>query len=339
MSPVGVQPSSTSSSVGLYGIKYDLEVSGLGNGGNSVMKVTDSGFEPEALRIVFNIYTPMWRQFWWADIDIYNFDLDTAETLISTASNISPGMNVTLKAGFQNGNYDTIWSGPVFQATFVRENVTDYKMSLHCILGLLQATNGQVISAVYSGFNQSEVVTSMMEELKLQVVTPITGVSTKKLWRDKVVIGNPTDILNGIAKDNKMIWFLTQRGLNASETGIVFSSLGNQLDTSPGFVYTPNSGLLGTPTQTTVGVDCSVLLDPRVQAKIPAQTFGIQQAFINQATLQPNQPLVKPLSTTGTYVVLAVRHRGDSRGNVWQTDITGVIPDISVLNQIVAASA
>jgi hypothetical protein len=333
--PVGTGQSGSTSAQS-YGIKYKLDVTGPSG---DVLPITDSSFEPEALRLVFNVYTPMWRQYWWADIDVYNFDLDTALTLLDTASNIAPGMTVTLRAGFQNGNYDIIWQGPVFQATFTRENVTDYKLTLHCILGLLQATNGQVISSVYSGFNQSEVVESMVQALGLQLAQPLAGISTKRLWKDKVVIGNPATVLNGIAKDNSQVWFLTQRGLAGSNTGLVFSSLGNGLDTSPGWVYTPTTGLIGTPVQTTVGVDCSVLLDPRVQAKIPVQTFGIDQAVIQQAALQPNQPLVKPLQSTGTYVVLAVRHRGDSRGNIWQTDITGCVPDISVLDQLVAASA
>jgi hypothetical protein len=194
-----------------------------------------------------------------------------------------------------------------------------------------------VLSTVYSGFNQSEIVTSMMDELKLQIVTPLSGLKTTKLWRDKVVVGNVNDVLNGIAKDNSMVWFLTQRGLAASTTGIVVGSLGNSLETTPGFVYTPNTGLIGTPTQTTVGVDCSVLLDPRVQAKIPVQTFGIKQAFIQQAVLQIGQQPILPLQSTGTYVVVRVRHRGDSRGNIWQTDITGVTPDISVLKNLVDA--
>src|SRR5208282_1443321 len=102
------------------------------------------------------------------------------------------------------------------------------------------------------------------------------------------------------------------------------------LDTSNGFVYTPNTGLIGTPIQTDQGVNCSVLLDPRVQAKVPVQTFGIEQALIQQATLSPGQ-LVKPLQSTGTYCAVAVRHRGDSRGNMWQTDITGVTPDVNLL--------
>jgi hypothetical protein len=189
--------------------------------------------------------------------------------------------------------------GPVFQPTFVRENVTDYKLTLHCILGLLQATNGQVISTVYSGFNQAEIVTSMIEELNLKLMNPLEPVlSQKKLWRDKVIFGTAAEVLGGIAQDNGMVWFLTQRNLNQGTTGIVFSTLGNGLDTKPGFVYTPTTGLIGTPVQTDKGVDCSVLLDPRVWMQIPLQTFGIEQALIQQATLQPGQ-LVKASAIDG----------------------------------------
>ena len=160
--------SQNSVSNSLYGIKWSLEVSTpQGNGTTSILSVEGGTFEQETLRIVFNVYTPAIQSaYWYADINIYNFNADTALTLINGASNIAPGMTVILKAGFANGNYDVIWQGPVFQPTFVRENVTDYKLSLHCILGLAQASNGQILTGAYAaGQNQAEIITQMMQSI------------------------------------------------------------------------------------------------------------------------------------------------------------------------------
>jgi hypothetical protein len=332
---------STSSSNALYGRQWLLQVSAPSqqSGSDTVLTVSSSGFAPEALRIVFNCYTPVFQRYWTADIDIYNFDPEFAQTLISTASNITPGMQVLLKAGYQNGQYDTIFSGPVFQPTFVRENVTDYKLTLHCILDLAAAVSGRVMSAVYAGFNQSQVVNAMIGALGLQSGHISSGISSKTLWRDKVVLGSAADTLDEIAKDNSMVWLLS-RGLGGSANTIDFGSLSDTA-TTPGYVYSPTSGLLGTPIQTQNGVDFSVLLDARVKAQIPLLTVGIEQAIIQQFVLpQPGSgQLAYPLDSTGTYVAGAVRHRGDSRGDMWQTDITGFVKKSDILNQLVAASA
>ena len=332
---------SSSSKNALYGIQWSLEVqTPQGGGSQSVLKVTGGTFLAETIRITFDVYTPCIQSaYWYADINIYNFNSDTALTLINGASNIAPGMTVILKAGFANGNYDVIWQGPVFQPTFVRENVTDYKLSLHCILGLAQASNGQVLSGAYAaGQNQAEIITQMMQSIGLQVnpfgTKTQVALTAKKLPRGVTVFGSPDEYMDDIAEDNNMVWFLQQRGL-AGSSGVSIGILDDGINATPqsGYVYTPSSGLLDTPIQTQAGVDFSILLDPRIKAQFPLMTVQIQQVIIQQLQRSPNSPQVTPLSTTGTYVVGAVRHRGDSRGNVWQTDITGytLIGDVLAL--------
>jgi hypothetical protein len=228
----------------------------------------------------------------------------------------------------------------VFQPTFVRENVTDYKLTLHCILGLLQATSGQIMNVAYAGTTQTEAVLGMIKSLGLTSDYISPNISTKVLPRDKFIFGNAQDYFNGIAKDNDMVWFLAQRGLGDSATGgISFGALSDGIgsDTKPGFIYTPTTGLLGTPVQTQYGVDFSVLLDPRIKAQLPLLSVGIDQAIIQQFQTQPGT-VAWPLQLTGTYVVVDVRHRGDSRGDLWQTDITGCVIQGDVLRQLTAAA-
>src|SRR5208283_5748488 len=157
-SPVQVGTGQPASGAGLYGRKYSLQVlKPLGSGQTSVFTVSDSSFEPEALRITFDVRTPLFQNaYWYADIDIYNLSPETSIALMNDAYSVKPGMTVLLQAGYQNGNYGVIWQGPILQPTWTRENVTDYRLTLHCVLGLLQAINGQTLNAVYSGFNQTQ---------------------------------------------------------------------------------------------------------------------------------------------------------------------------------------
>jgi hypothetical protein len=210
-----------------------------------------------------------------------------------------------------------IWDGPVFQPLVVRENVTDLRTTLHCILSLESALSGNIVSGQFAGgANQTEIVLNMLNSLGLNKDFVSPNLSTKQLPRGKTLFGAPSKYFSQIAEDNNMIWFLSSRG-------ITLGSLNDGLSaTAPGFVYTPNTGLLGTPQQTQLGVDFSVLLDPRIKIQIPLMTVGIDQTLIQQYKKSINE-VILPLDQSGTYVVGGIRHRGDSRGNAWQTDIVG----------------
>ena len=308
-----IVPGSTS-----FGRKYQLQIfldQGLQT---EILTVTDSDFEPEALRIVFDVYTPCFATYWWADINIYNLNMTTTKSLISAASAIKQGMIVVLKAGYKNGNFDVIWQGPVFQALWSRENVVDFKLSLHCIFSLESALSGAVISPANSaaGASQSEILNGMIASLGLHADSISPTISQKKLSRGKKMFGSPERYFNWLAEDNNMIWFLSHRG-------ITFGSLTDrQTSTEPAIKYTPTTGLLDTPQQTQNGVNFTVLLDPRLRAQIPLMTVAIDQAAIQQYKLSINE-LILPLDKDGVYVLGEVRHRGDSRGVPWYTEVTG----------------
>jgi len=313
--------SSQSGSNPIYGRKYKLLVSapGASAGTTDVITVSDSSFEPEALRIVFDVYTPcVHSAYWYADIDIYNLDATTTEEVVTAASNIAQGSQVILYAGYENGNYDAIWSGPVFQALLTRENVVDLRLRLHCIISLSSAITGDIISAKYAGgANQTEILINMLKSIGLNYDHISDSISPAKLPRGKSFFGAPDKYFTQIAEGNNLTWFLSSRGFSIGSP-----SDGQTSSTTPSFTYSPNTGLLGSPQQTQGGVDFSVCLDPRLKAQFPLLQVGINGAIINQAQKNPGA-VITPLDKNFTYVVGAVRHRGDSRGPIWQTEVTG----------------
>jgi hypothetical protein len=331
----------------LYGRQWSLEVSTT-DGQQVIAPITGGTFSPETLRITFDVHTPCFQNaYWYADIVIYNLSKIGSDIIIKAAPNVQAGMIVTLKAGYVGGQgqYDVIWVGPIFQATFLRENVTDYKLTLHCVLGLLQAISGEIQSTVYSGMDQSEIVSAMIEQLGLELQTELPAkLSNKTLPRDKVVI-DPVAALNDIAKDNKLVWFLSQRNLTPGKTGIYFGDVSADIPTTAAYTYTPNipgssgGGLLGTPVQTQFGIDFSVLLDPRIRAQIPWQVVEVKEVVIQQNLIQPQQSQMQyKLATDGQYVVVDIHHRGDSRGNIWQTDLTTCVVVGNVLLSLIGGS-
>ena len=308
----------------LYGRKYQLQVflppAPGANPTQDVLTVSDSDFEPEALKITFDIFTPCFSNYWYADIDIYNFDSVTTSRIIAAGSNVTQGMVVILKAGYQNGLFDVIWQGPVFQPIFSRDNVVDFKITLRCILSLESVLTGKPLSVQYgANFNQTETILAMLNSIGVGSDYLSPNLSSKKYSRGDSLFGSPDKVLREFAEDNNMVWFLGKRGINL---GALNDGQASTSTTASGIKYSPSTGLVFSPQQTQAGVDFTVLLDPRVRAQIPLMVVALDKVVIQQFKRSIGEQVL-PLDQDGTYVVGAVHHRGDSRGGPWYTEITG----------------
>ena len=319
----GTTQATPSSGLPLYQRKYSLQLLTPSGSDTNVLTVTDSSWEPEALRITFDTQqVGLQSNYWFADIVIYNADKATATAILQASSNISQGMIAVLRAGYIGGpENNIIWQGPVFQPLWVRENVVDYKITLRCILSLESAISGNTISANYgAGSSQYDVVIKMIESLGLQPGTISPNLSTKPMSRGFTWFGSPDKELDRIVRGNNMLWWLDMDG----KVNIGHPNDG-QVSEAPTIVYTPTTGLIGTPEQTQYGVNFTVLLDPRLKVQMPMLTAAINNAAIRQYQIQYGSYNFLPLDQDGVYVIGSVRHRGDSRGNAWYTDVTGFV--------------
>lgn len=311
----------------LYGRKYKLDII-LGDGSKTIT-ITDSSFEPEAIRITFDVYTPAWQEFWYADISIYNLDQQTTDQILggnSTTSSsgatppIKQGMEVILSAGYQNGNFGVIWDGFVFQPMWERVDVVDFKITLHCIIGLDEISRNS-INKTYAAFtNQEEIIRNIAAASfrPIAVDKLSTNLPTKQLPRGKTVFGSPRKYFDLIAQDSDMQWWLSSRGLSLGKVDEDTAGV----STDKIIEYTPDTGIIGTPQQTQYGVNLRVLMDARIQARKPLMQVKINNISIRQQKWQINV-LPGILDQDGIYIVGAVRYLGDTRGQEWYTDVTG----------------
>lgn len=305
-----------SSSVPLFQRRYCLDVTT--DSGDNVLTLSDSDWEPEALRVVFEVHQVAAQGWYWnADIDIYNPSLGTVDSIQKAAIDITQGMKVVLQAGYVGSQYGTIWSGNVFQAQFSREHVVDFKIRLRCILSLQSKIAGtpQPTGAYPAGASQLEIVQSMIKSLGLQQDSLSSKISTAKLPRGYTYVGSPDRVLTQIAKDADLLWWL---GFD----GICMGKPGEDDNGQTLLTYTPDTGLVGSPVQTQQGVDFTVLLDPRLKVQRPFIKIKLDQTLIQQFNLQIGSLPPLPLNQFGEYYVGAVHHHGDSRGNPWYSDVT-----------------
>ena len=325
----------STSTIPLYGQAYELTV---GFGDNTTQVFSSSSWEPEALRITFDVVQSSISECWWyADISIYNLDSPTIKNALLNAQ------WAQLKAGFQYGPTQkaTIWNGRTYQVTLTREGVVDEVLTLHCI-ALPPEMDGVVNMPVGPWAQQQQVVASMVDAIGLPPISAANGtqsqlaqdrMTNKTLPRGDTLFGKPSRFLGMVADDNYMQFFTD--GSKAYMSDVV------NPNTTPSIIYAaaPQPGvllpdlpagvtasILGTPRQIPQGVVFTVLLDPRLLVKIPPMMIQIDQSStIAQLTIQPsaNSQLVSPLSNDLSFFVTQLRHTGDSRGNNWQTEVTG----------------
>jgi hypothetical protein len=308
-----------------FGRAWKLTVNG------KVMLTSDDG--NQAARMIFETYQPGYRAYWYCDIQIYNLDAPTENSLISY------GDTVLLEGGYANNvNYGKIFEGRVFQATWTRENVTDFVLGLHCIMGLNSLVNN-FTRAVHSRFTkQVDIVKNIAAQARKPIAldpeTLTAQFSEQKLARTQVTHGSPEDDIEDIAVSEGMqIWTkdadekLVMGHLSGTPGQTIIYSATTGILGTPQQIRGNNAGMLGAPVITQGGIEFKVLLDTRLEVRLPPVQVQIVNSSIRQMLYKVNQnPSI--LDQDGQYIVGGVRHVGDTRGTDWYTEVTAYTPNL-----------
>jgi hypothetical protein len=273
-------------------------------------------FLPEPLQITFETYQTIQQGFWYCDISIYNLNSPIEQEILLQ------GMTVTLDAGYQTQPYGTIFKGTLLQPLWERENGTDDKLTLHCVCGLVEVNNNFIAQTIAGGLSQRQIVAQMAAACHFPLdATNVDELSSSKQTRASTYFGQPGEFFQEIADfNNANLWF--------SNMAVNIRQLRQQTEI-PTLSYGPGTGLLGTPKQTQDGVIMTVNLDSRVGLMTQVQLQ--EGVIISQLPRNiPSYPTI--LDANGLYIVGAVKHFGDSRGNTWDTEITGFVNAGSLLS-------
>lgn len=325
------------SSIPLWGQAWELTVQYQTASGTASEVLTSNAWEPEALRMTFEVLQSMLPSPWWyADIVVYNLDTPEIQNILLNAT------WVTLKAGFQTGPTlaSIIWDGPILQVLFDRENVVDFRVTLHCVANPLVMND--IIGFSMGPFSsQAQLVSRMASEVTLPPINSANGtlstyatqaLSAKQYPRGNTVFGKVGKYLTQIADDQ---FISTWR----DGSKVYMSEISNgTIQPTPNYVYSPpfppnstpsglpantTQSIIGTPRQTPFGVIFTVLLDPRLKVQLPPLVVQLVRTLITQIPIQVGETVASPLSANLNFFVAQIRHTGDSRGNEWYTEVTG----------------
>jgi hypothetical protein len=138
-----------------------------------------------------------------------------------------------------------------------------------------------------------------------------------------VIYANARDHLKKLADTYGFTW-------SVQDGNLVFISQGAYLP-NQAVVITSKTGMIGTPQQTTEGIDVKALLNPniKVHGRIQLDNASIARMKIDFWTPGSPANTPSPISHDGFYYALLVEHSGDTRGQEWYSNLRLLTVDIS----------
>jgi hypothetical protein len=356
---------STPSTTPFFGRSWSLTITpNQGPSAGTPIVVSSDVFEPEALKVTFDIYQLAFSAFWHAEFTIWNANgpitSGPSKGVNLYQAVIQEGDIVTFSAGYQANSgtqsVPPIWTGPIFYTIQDRLDVVDQRLIIHCLINRALTTQNFInatLPALSTQFSQAQFIASnAVTPIKIntsQVQQAIESANPQRgaaqLPRGESYFGNPNDFLTAIADQNSLLSWYDSHNWNVDSLQKPLGQLVatyapvNLLGGPPQIIGNVSLSLIGQPQQTQLGVDFRVLLDPTVQVVAPLVQVAVQLQYTRQAPIQYPLPQGQflPVPLTGQYVVIGVRFWGDTRGNPWYSDITGCT-QIQQAIQLIGAS-
>lgn len=269
-------------------------------------------------------------------------DVETPNTCMVRAYNLSPTTvaalkskeftQVVLEAGYQNNvNYGIIFKGDIKRVNTGRENNIDSFVEIMAADGDLTYNFGFVNTNVGPGSDPKtrldQIIPALGNQLDQNADASLSATGGI-LPRGAVLFGLGRTMMREIVNTVGARWSI--------DKGVV--TLIPLTGYLPGeaVILNSQSGLVGVPEATDVGINARMLLNAKLRIGGLVQ---INQALINQQMVKaqgfPNYgSLFYPAQTTtdGHYRVLYIEHSGDTRANHFYSEIICLNVDISALN-------
>jgi hypothetical protein len=270
-----------------------------------------NGLDLSALRCKFSVKRSSNMTPNCADIRVYNLDQNTALLIKKQFT------KVVMQGGYDS-NFGVIFRGNIKQVILGRESATDTFIDLNCGDGDLAYNYAIVNSTLAGGSSQASQFNQISQPMAQLGVTPVQNqpaFSAAVLPRGKTMWGNSRDYLRNFAAQNGLTWSMQHEQIQFIQ----------QKGYAPGIsvVLTSKTGMIGTPQQTSIGVNVVCLMNPLIN---PGRTIKIDNASVQALKIDlgnPNDPvnLAPPLTADGVYYVLVVEQSGDNRGIDWYSKL------------------
>lgn len=281
--------------------------------------------DPKALdlsqfKIVFTVGQATSEQPKAAEIYIYNLSASTMNLLVGVDSQ-KINTQVILECGY-GSELSVVFKGRVFQYRRGRDNPTDTWLCVLAISGDAVQNDALVNQSIPAGTSKNEVSNILVSETnKYGLVTgEIASISEQQYPRGRVFFGSLHDSIQQFGGENN---------IDFDYSDDVISSI-NKLGFSvePVQVLTPKTGMVGMPQLTSEGLIVKCLLNPKLKRKgrvqVDMSNLQTESYDIGYSSQQVDQPYKNPKLATnaeGMFIIQAIEHSGDTRGDEWYTHL------------------
>jgi hypothetical protein len=295
--------------------------------------------EPKALdlsqfKIVFQVSQATTDQPKTAEIYIYNLSANTMNLLAGVDSQ-KINTQVVLECGY-GSELSVVFKGRVFQYRRGRDNPTDTWLCVLAISGDVVRNEALVNVCLPAGTSKSEAGNTLIEETnKYGLVTgEIADISEQQYPRGRVFFGSLHESIQQFGKENNVEFDYADDVISSIST--------LRYSVEPVQELTPKTGLVGLPQLTSEGLIVKCLLNPKLKRKgriqidmSNLQTESYDIAWGSQGLDQPHKNPKTAASADGMFVIQAIEHTGDTRGDEWYTHlvctaINAVVPKTGI---------
>lgn len=260
------------------------------------------------LRIRFQVEQALVGKPGHAVITVNNMANDTAQRIQRE------GAPVILQAGHE-GNAGLIFRGTAIQIRRGRESQTDTFLEITAIDGDVAYMYAKVNVSMAAGWTHTDQLKEMQKGMQAKGVDPgYTGeLYQNKAVRGKALFGAVRDHMHDFSVSTGTEWAINMGKMDVVPVGGILPD--------EAFLLTPDTGLIGMPTQSVDGIHVRALLNPcfRAGAQVKLQNSSIVMAQINPAYADVTYNA--PIDLDGAYKIYSVSHTGDTRGNDYYTDM------------------
>ena len=248
---------------------------------------------------------------------------------VSGSGGGGPPGQVLLRAGYE-GNLGTIFQGQLVQVRLGRESPMDDFVDIFAADGDSAHKWGIMNRTLAAGWKAEDVVQQAVQACSQFGLTggawpEETDPPQTAAPRGKVCFGSMREILDDVGTTHRVSFYINRNQLNVLPISAY----------APGdaVVLTSQTGMIGYPYQTAMGVSVRCLLNPAISrgSRIKIDNASVQrQQFSATPSADAtfiNKILATNLDADGFYKCLMVNHVGDTRANEWYTEVEGLSID------------
>lgn len=291
--------------------------------------------EPQALdlsefKIVFQVSQATNEQPKAAEIYIYNLSAATMNKLAGVDSQ-KINTQVILECGY-GSELSIVFKGRVFQCRRGRDNPMDTWLCVLAISGDAIQNEALVNQSIPAGTSKNQIGNFLTEEAeKYGLITgEVAEISEQQYPRGRVFFGSLHDSIQQFGKENNVEFDYSDDVISSINT--------LKYSLEPVQVLTPKTGMVGMPQLTSEGLIIKCLLNPKLKRKVRIQvdmsnlqTEAYDIAWGGQEVDQPHKNPKTAADADGMFIIQAIEHNGDTRGDEWYTNlvctaVNGVVP-------------